>query len=51
MILEGRNSYNLLDKNQYNYLKDKNAGSNQNKNKDNKKKTNDVLKIDFAEKN
>ena len=50
MILEGRNSYNLLDKNQYNYLKDKNAGSNQNKNKDNKKKTNDVLKIDFAEK-
>ncbi len=54
MILEGRNSYNLLDKNQYNfqYMKDKNnPSSSQNKNKqDNKKKTNDVLKIDFAEK-
>ena len=53
MILEGRNSYNLLDKNQYNfqYMKDKNSGSSQNKNKmDNKKKTNDVLKIDFSEK-
>ena len=50
MILEGRNSYNLLDKN-FQYMKDKNTGSSQNKNKmDNKKKTNDVLKIDFAEK-
>ena len=50
MILEGRNSYNLLDKN-FQYMKDKNAGSSQNKNKmDNKKKTNDVLKIDFSEK-
>ena len=51
MILEGRNSYNLLDKNNFQYMKDKNSGSSQNKNKmDNKKKTNDVLKIDFAEK-
>ena len=51
MILEGRNSYNLLDKNNFQYMKDKNAGSSQNKNKtDNKKKTNDVLKIDFADK-
>ena len=56
MILEGRNSYNLLDKNQYNfqYMKDKNlggSGGGPNKNKlDNKKKTNDVLKIDLAEK-
>ena len=50
MILEGRNSYNLLDKN-FQYMKDKNMGSSQNKNKiDNKKKTNDVLKIDFPEK-
>lgn len=50
MILEGRNSYNLIDKN-FQYMKDKNAGSSQNKNKmDNKKKTNDVLKIDFSEK-
>ena len=50
LILEGRNSYNLLDKNNFQYMKDKNIGT-QNKNKtDNKKKTNDVLKIDFAEK-
>ena len=53
MILEGRNSYNLLDKN-FQYMKDKNlggSGGGPNKNKlDNKKKTNDVLKIDFAEK-
>ena len=53
MILEGRNSYNLLDKNQYNfqYMKDKSSGGGQSKkNLDNKKKTNDVLKIDFSEK-
>ena len=50
MILEGRNSYNLLDKNNFQYMKDKNVSSSQNKNKDNKKKTNDVLKIDFADK-
>ena len=50
LILEGRNSYNLLDKNNFQYMKDKNlSGQNKNKN-DNKKKTNDVLKIDFAEK-
>ena len=54
MILEGRNSYNLLDKNQYNfqYMKEKSGGgsSQSKKNLDNKKKTNDVLKIDFSEK-
>ena len=52
MILEGRNSYNLLDKNQYNfqYMKDKSSGGQSKKNLDNKKKTNDVLKIDFSEK-
>ena len=56
MILEGRNSYNLLDKNQYNfqYMKEKGAGGGRGdqskKNLDNKKKTNDVLKIDFSEK-
>ena len=54
MILEGRNSYNLLDKNQYNfqYMKEKSGSgvSQSKKNLDNKKKTNDVLKIDFSEK-
>jgi len=54
MILEGRNSYNLLDKNQYNfqYMKEKSGSgvSQSKKNLDNKKKSNDVLKIDFSEK-
>ena len=54
MILEGRNSYNLLGKNQYNfqYMKEKSGSgvSQSKKNLDNKKKTNDVLKIDFSEK-
>ncbi len=51
MILEGRNSSNLLEKNPINYSFPYLNNNNQINNKqDNVKKTNEVLKIDFKEK-